>query len=181
MDPTTTSISEAREYGASWTTSTFAPRPRYGPLTASEVAIDVGPLLDDLSFLLARANALSLAAGNEALVPHGLRVRSYSVLAAACAPAARTQREIAEYLRLDPSQVVALVDDLETKRLVKRVPNARDRRSNVVASTKPGRKLLTQARNDVMAAERATHATLTDSARAMLMTLLRKAAFPHET
>ena len=38
----------------------------------------------DLSFLLARSNALSLAAGNEALRPFGLRVRSYPVLALAC-------------------------------------------------------------------------------------------------
>ncbi|MDQ2698388.1 MAG: MarR family transcriptional regulator, partial [Actinomycetota bacterium] len=41
------------------------------------------PLNDDVSFLLARANALSLAAGNAALAVYGLRVRSYSVLALA--------------------------------------------------------------------------------------------------
>ena len=73
---------------------------------------------DDLSFLLARANALSLAAGNAALAQHGLRVRSYSVLALAAGDARPSQRELAEFLRLDPSQVVALVDDLQARGLV---------------------------------------------------------------
>ena len=77
---------------------------------------------DDLSFLLARANALSLAAGNAALAQHGLRARSYSVLALAAGDARPSQRELAELLRLDPSQVVALVDDLQRRGLVAASP-----------------------------------------------------------
>lgn len=88
-----------------------------------------------------------------------------------------TQREIAEYLRLDPSQVVALVDELERKALVKRVPNPRDRRSNVVSSTTAGDELLRRAHDDIVAAERATHASLTNAEHATLALLLRKVAF----
>ena len=66
-------------------------------------------LVEDVSFLLARANALSLASGNVSLAPHGLKVRSYSVLALACEDVHPSQREVAEFLRLDPSQVVSLV------------------------------------------------------------------------
>ena len=94
-----------------------------GAETAATPAAD---LFDDLSFLLARANALSLAAGNAALGAYGLRVRSYSVLALAAGGRRPSQRELAELLRLDPSQVVALVDDLQARG--PRHPRARPRR-----------------------------------------------------
>src|SRR5688572_23016252 len=85
----------------------------------------------DLVFLLARANALTLAAANAALAEHGLKARSYSVLALAADGARPTQRELAEFLRLDPSQVVALVDGLEKRQLVERRTDPADRRANV--------------------------------------------------
>lgn len=141
---------------------------------------DERPLMDDLSFLLARSNAASLVAGNAALAPFGLRVRSYSVLASACAPATMTQREIAEFLRLDPSQVVPLVDDLEAKGLVDRAPDPRDRRANVITATPAGTALFTAARVAILEAERTTHAALTDRERETLARLLHKTAFPEE-
>src|SRR5690554_5584895 len=75
---------------------------------------------DDLAFLLARANALSLAHVNSALEDFDLRIRQYSVLAMATSGERPTQRELSEFLRLDPSQVVALVDELERRGLVER-------------------------------------------------------------
>ena len=65
-------------------------------------------LVDDMSFLLARASALSNAAGNAALADYGLTVRSYSVLELAADGGRTSQREIAEFLRLDPSQEAVL-------------------------------------------------------------------------
>src|SRR5690606_31144169 len=96
------------------------------------------PLVDQTSFLLARANARSLALGNAALVGLGLRVRSYSVLALVGGDERPSQRELATFLSLDPSQVVALVDDLEARGLVERVADPRDRRANVVRATPQG-------------------------------------------
>ncbi|GAA5036426.1 MarR family winged helix-turn-helix transcriptional regulator [Microbacterium fluvii] len=139
-------------------------------------ALDQSALVDDLSFLLARANALSIAAGNAALRAHGLKVRSYSVLALAGAAHAPTQREIAECLRLDPSQVVALVDELQRAALVERAPDPRDRRANIIVATATGRALLDRARVAVGDAERELHAGLSAPERATLAELLRKAA-----
>ncbi|CAH0146559.1 HTH-type transcriptional regulator MhqR [Microbacterium foliorum] len=134
---------------------------------------------DDLSFLLARANALSLAAGNAALAPHGLRVRSYSVLALASAEGAQpTQRELAEFLRLDPSQVVPLVDDLERRGLVERRPDPADRRANVVMVTDAGRTVFAAAQAAARDSERSAHSSLDDSEHAQLTRLLRRVAFP---
>ncbi len=134
---------------------------------------------DDLSFLLARANALSLAAGNAALAPHGLRVRSYSVLALAAADSVQpTQRELADFLRLDPSQVVSLVDDLERRGLVERRPNPSDRRANVVLATESGRAVFAAAQVDAREYEHAAHASLDGDEHAQLAALLRRVAFP---
>jgi len=137
-------------------------------------------LVEDLSFLLARASALSNAAGNAALAPFGLKVRSYSVLALASEHAGPTQREIAEFLRLDPSQVVALVDALQKSGLISREPDPRDRRANVIVATAAGLKTLSQARKAVLHAERAVHSGLDGDERATLGALLRKTAFPSE-
>ena len=135
-------------------------------------------LRDDLSFLLARANALSLAAGNAALAEHGLRVRSYSVLALAASSARPSQRELAEFLRLDPSQVVALVDDLQLRGLVVREPDPRDRRANVVVATAEGRELHAAAAESARSAEHRLHDDLTPIERDQLGDLLRRLAFP---
>lgn len=135
-------------------------------------------LVDDLSFLLARANALSLAAGNAALSEYGLRVRSYSVLSLAAGTSRPSQRELAELLRLDPSQVVALVDDLQRRGLVLRQPDPADRRANVVVATDRGREVHAEASRAARAAETALHDDLTDADRRQLTALLKRMAFP---
>lgn len=148
-------------------------------VVSSNARLAASALGDDISFLLARANALSLAVGNAALAPHGLRVRSYSVLALASANGAQpTQRELAEFLRLDPSQVVPLVDDLERKGLVERRPDPADRRANVVLVTDAGRAVFVAAQAAARESERSAHSSLDDSERAQLTRLLRRVAFP---
>lgn len=138
------------------------------------------PLGEDLSFLLARANALSLAAGNAALRGLGLKVRSFSVLALAVADARTSQREIAEFLRLDPSQVVALVDELERRGLLTRESDPVDRRAKVVVATAEGRRVHAAAQRAATEAEAVAHANLTSGQRDQLTGLLRMIAFPAE-
>jgi DNA-binding MarR family transcriptional regulator len=135
-------------------------------------------LTDDISFLLARANALSLAAGNAALAPHRLRARSYSVLELAAGGARPTQRDLAEFLRLDPSQVVALVDELQGQGLVARETDPADRRTKVVVATPLGREVCEAARAAATAAERNLHAGISGRERELLVDLLRRLAFP---
>lgn len=133
--------------------------------------------MGDLSFLIARANAQSIAAGNAALAGLGLKVRSYSVLALAASDPRPSQREIAEFLRLDPSQVVSLVDELQRAGLATREPDPRDRRANVIGVTPAGRELQSRGQHALARAERELHADLTDAERAQLAALLRKTAF----
>lgn len=137
-----------------------------------------GRLADDLSFLLARCSALSNAAGNAAIRALGLKVRSYSVLALACDSVRRSQREIAEFLRLDPSQVVALIDSMQSAGLIARDPDPRDRRANVIVATAPGRELFIRARRALLQTQDSHLRALSRQEQTVLRTLLQKIAFP---
>ncbi|WP_309068565.1 MarR family transcriptional regulator [Microbacterium sp.] len=136
------------------------------------------PLVNDTAFLLARANARSLAATHAALAEHGLRVRSYTVLALAVAEARLSQRDIAEYLWLDPSQVVALVDDLQQRGYVAREPDENDRRAKVVVATDEGRRVHAAAARSVRESEDETLDVLAADEQAQLRELLLRLAFP---
>lgn len=140
--------------------------------------LENGAIGSDVSFLMARANAMSLSAANSRLASHDLRVRSYSVLTLACDDARPSQKEIADFLRLDPSQVVSLIDDLQKRGLVERIPDPKDRRSNVLTATPEGRALHERARVEVRAAEDQMLAELTHEERAVLGKVLQRLAFP---
>ncbi|MCR2800259.1 MULTISPECIES: MarR family winged helix-turn-helix transcriptional regulator [unclassified Microbacterium] len=127
----------------------------------------------DMAFLLARANARSVAGANRALAGYELKVRSYSVLSLVADGARPTQRELSEFLRLDPSQIVALVDDLESRALARRESDPNDRRANVVVATAAGRETHRLARAAVQAAEAESFGALDPDEREQLTALLR--------
>ncbi len=140
-------------------------------LLSTELGTDVG-------FLLARMSAWVSSYANRSLIQFELNVRSYSILTLSCGDPAPTQRECADFLSLDPSRVVALVDELELRRLVQRIPSSRDRRMKSVQATDAGRKLFTAARMATKAAEGEAlkHVTPTEVER-LRMDLQTAAAF----
>lgn len=114
------------------------------------------PLTEDLGFLLSRASGVVARSVSEALTPLGLRVRSYSILAFASDDGVGVnQRRLAALMGLDPSQIVALVDELEQRDLVSRGPDPHDRRNKLVTATDRGRAVREDAEHRV---ERAYHA-----------------------
>jgi DNA-binding MarR family transcriptional regulator len=137
----------------------------------------VSDLAADPAFLLARARAVTSSAANARLAPYGLKVRSMSVLWLAAQGFGPSQRELSEFLGLDPSQVVSLVDDLQQRGLVERQPDERDRRSRIIVATVEGRRLLGEALAAAEAAGDASFANLTDHERKTLAELLLKVAF----
>ena len=100
----------------------------------------------DAGFLLAKLHAGGSVLNNRALAEFGLKERSYSVLALANSELEPTQREMAEFLSLDPSQIVALIDELEKRGLVVRAPGKQDRRAKIVSSTPEGDRRLPAGR-----------------------------------
>jgi DNA-binding MarR family transcriptional regulator len=134
-------------------------------------------LADEVEFLVARAHVLGAARANALLEQAGLKVRSYSVLSLACGGTSPSQRELADFLRLDPSQIVALVDELELRGLVARGADPRDRRSKVILPTPAGRKLHHRAAELAGDAENLSLAKLSEEERTRLRGLLRRIAF----
>jgi DNA-binding MarR family transcriptional regulator len=131
-------------------------------------------LVDDVGFLLSRASGLAVRTTNIALEPYGLRVRQYAALVAAGESTGCSQREIAELLGLDPSQVVALVDELEGMGLVERLPDPRDRRARLVTTTSRGRRVAREAGQAVELAQDQLLDGMTVSDRRQLQELLRR-------
>lgn len=134
-------------------------------------------LANEIEFLNARARSIGSAITNDLLHEHGLRVRSYSVLALACGGLNPSQRHLAEFLRLDPSQIVALVDELESAGLVRRDSDPTDRRSKIVVATGAGEDLYVRARQATSRAESIALSGLTSDERTQLRALLTKVAF----
>ena len=134
-------------------------------------------LLDDVAFLLARASALAVAAGSDALRPLELTPRAFATLTLAVEHDGVTQREISAFLRLDPSRVVAIVDDLEGRGWVSRLVGPGDRRNRVVTATAEGRSLFRRAVSATRAAEERRLDGLSPEARAEVIRVLRLLAF----
>lgn len=135
-------------------------------------------LSNEVEFLLAKASGACSESANSLLRDYDLKVRSYSVLSLACSNSSPSQRELAEFLRLDPSQIVALVDDLERRGAVVRQPDPRDRRSNVIVATDAGRDLFERAAAATQEARRKSLSGLSDTEIDTLRGMLRKIALP---
>lgn len=147
--------------------------------TRTQRTAEVPRLADDVGFLLTRASGLAVRSTNAALEPYGLRVRQYSVLLAAAEADGMSQRDVAALLGLDPSQIVALVDDLEERGLVERRADLADRRARLVQATRQGRKLVLRAERAVREADEGYLGLLDAEERAQLGTLLgRLTALP---
>ncbi|WP_448071339.1 MarR family winged helix-turn-helix transcriptional regulator [Georgenia yuyongxinii] len=101
---------------------------------------------ENIGLLLSLASAQGVAAANAALGPVDLTSRSYSLLEQLAGTDGVSQRELADAIRLDPSQIVALVDALERRGLAERRPNPADRRQKSVVITDPGRTVFHRAR-----------------------------------
>lgn len=149
-------------------------------MTEAQSRVDAHPgaLSDDFGFLLSRASGVVVAAVNKELVAVGLRVRSYSVLALACEQSEGVnQRRVATMVGLDPSQIVALVDDLESKGLVVRAQDPSDRRNKFIAATDSGRALFLEAQARAHTAHARYFDGIEDETVAQMRNVLRSIAF----
>jgi DNA-binding MarR family transcriptional regulator len=106
---------------------------------------DLGSTLqDDLSWLLlraARGMGCAMAAALEALT---LDTRGLMVLKTICNSSAPNQLAIAQAADIDKTTLVSILDELERKSFVRRVPGP-DRRTRVVELTDDGRQMLAWA------------------------------------
>ncbi|WP_433868876.1 MarR family winged helix-turn-helix transcriptional regulator [Saccharopolyspora sp. CA-218241] len=138
------------------------------------------PLTDDLGFLLSRASGVVARSASKALAPLDLRVRSYSVLALVVEHRGIAQRRLAALVGLDPSQIVALVDELQDRGLVVRAADPQDRRNKLVTATEDGVRLHGEARDRVAERSDRHFAGLPAERTRELREALQHVAFPAE-
>lgn len=116
--------------------------------------------------------ARRLAAGD-------LRAPQLTVLACLAEQEAVAQKRISDRVRMDPSDLVSVLDDLEENGFAQRKRDERDRRRFTVAITDAGRQALHERMEAACAHEEELLAPLTEHERVALTTLLRKAYLHH--
>jgi DNA-binding MarR family transcriptional regulator len=120
---------------------------------------------------LARAAAWRLG---RSLADSGLRWTDFAVLHHLEAQGPVAQRELASALRIQPSNIVALLDDLERRGLLTRAPDPRDRRRHRVQLTARGLHAVTLAREATQRAEADVLAPLSPIERREFHSLLAR-------
>jgi DNA-binding MarR family transcriptional regulator len=116
-----------------------------------------------------------------AWLPDGLRLGHLAVLGALADNDARAQRELSELLRIHPSDMVTLVDDLAQRELVSRTTDPADRRRNLISLTRSGRTLVREATTASRRFHRDVLAVLSREERESVQQLLDRAVLGTRT
>ncbi|MFF5502865.1 MarR family winged helix-turn-helix transcriptional regulator [Streptomyces roseolus] len=126
---------------------------------------------DRLGFLLSFRGELTGARIRSALGVAGLPPR-HAMTLMQLAPAPMGQRDLAAAMEVDPSQLVAILNDLEASGLAERRRDPADRRRHIVEITPAGAAVLDRVDQAVTEAERELFADLTEAERTLLRGLL---------
>src|SRR5438132_654715 len=129
-----------------------------------------------VGFFLSTLGYHSSAAWTERLHPLGLGVRQANLLLQVAAAEGQPQLALARALKIPPSRVVSLVDDLERRRLLRRRADPADRRVRTLHLTPQGRQLARQLAALSAAHNDALSVGLDAQERQQLELLMRKAA-----
>ena len=96
---------------------------------------------ENVGFLLAKAYRRGFGIFRERLTPFGITPPQFSLLAFLWMEDGLSQAELCEKSHVDRATMVGLIDRLEKDGLVRRMPNAGDRRAYKVCLTDRGRAL----------------------------------------
>ncbi len=135
-------------------------------------------ITDTAAFLFAKLGELSTARFADRLAPLGLRPRLCGVLGLLLrSPAAQT--DLARTLRVTPSVVVDMLDELETLRAVRRVRDPADRRRQVAELTARGRRLAARSASLARELDSELLADIDPAERTALVGTLRRLGTVH--
>ena len=127
-----------------------------------------------VAWLVGRASLQAQRLIQERFAEHDLRKQHYRVLASLADRGSASQGPLADRLRLDRSDLVTFLDELEGRGLVVRTPDATDRRRKIVELTGAGAELLAALDSLVFAADDELLAGLSADERATLVRLLER-------
>ncbi|MEW2613649.1 MarR family winged helix-turn-helix transcriptional regulator [Streptomyces sp. NPDC047880] len=124
------------------------------------------------SWLLGRAAARGRALVAEALAAEDMRMWHHVVLSAVRDLAPVAQADLGRGVRLDPKDLVGILNDLQAAGLVVREPDPGDRRKNAVSLTPRGARLLERCEKAARAANDELLAPLSADEREQFTSML---------
>lgn len=128
------------------------------------------------TWMLSRANARAQSIRVEAFAEAGTTGYLARLLASLADEGVASQAELSRRTGIDPSDVVAAVNDLEARRFVRRERDPGDARRNLVTLTRSGRTELARLDALVAAVQERFLAPLNESERRQLTRILTKLA-----
>lgn len=139
--------------------------PRHGPPEEVQIAT-----------LLARIGGQHASAVAALLAPLDLRPKQFGVMNMVALADGPSQGEIGAAMGIDPSGLIATIDELEQRGWLERRRDPSDRRRNIVALTAAGRAKLTEGREVARRRAQELTAPLSAKERRELRDLLAKIA-----
>ena len=155
------------------------------PVTVPDLKPDVAPpgppgihraLVKHTGFLLARMGHVAAKRFSERIAQLGLTTRMWGALNVLDAEGETTQQFLGKCTGIDPSSMVATIDELESRGLVERRPHPSDRRAHALHLTDEGREVLACGRRLAGGAQEDLLAPLDAEQRKTLHDLLLRLA-----
>ncbi len=115
-----------------------------------------------------------MAAELPVLAENGLSMWGYSVLVALDRSSIRTQAALAEAIGADKTRIIAVLDELQEKGLIERVPDPDDRRVRLLAITEAGRRVKNRTQTAIQRGEERWLGTLSPSDRTTFLRVLQE-------
>jgi DNA-binding MarR family transcriptional regulator len=128
------------------------------------------------AFLLVQLGMEAARLFGKRLAPLGLEPRHVGMLARLAANEGKAQQVIGELIGLNPTQMVFLVDELETRGLVERRRNPADRRSYALYLTPAGKDMLARVQEVAQAHQASLGKSLSEREKEQLTDLLHRIA-----
>jgi DNA-binding MarR family transcriptional regulator len=143
-------------------------------LQGSSIGVDAVPeqAFRSVGFTISTTGYAIARRFRELLAPLGLEPRDFAMLRTVGTSEGVSQQAIAERMGVAPSRMVAIVDALEQRGLLKRRQNPDDRRARALFLTPKGRKTLERAFAVAVEHEKRLCSDLTDNERQQLLDLL---------
>jgi|SRR5690606_11722278 len=115
---------------------------------------DMGELLELLGFNLAMVNAIFIRDVNHACSELGISAKQFAILSMIANNYGISQVDIAAALMTDRATMMAIVDRIESRKLISRERSKVDRRRQHLILTPHGNEVLNQARRAIKQSER---------------------------
>ncbi len=133
-------------------------------------------LTRNTGYLLSRMGRYAAKRFADAISPTGLHPRMWGALNVLDSTGPISQQALGQTVGIDPSSMVATIDDLEAAGLVERRPNPGDRRAHALHITEKGKRTLAEGRKIARGAQNELLAPLNAEERGQLHDLLLRLA-----